>query len=406
MRVLVFNCGSSSLKFELIEVDSGGGRGQNRGRGHARGLVENIGTQAHYTYRRGDDVATRGEIEPHTHAAAAEHALQWMRSLDGNYLEGLGAVAHRIVHGGAAIVAPAQADAEVLKAIEQASVFAPLHNPPALETIHAVSRVLQRIPQVVIADTSFHQTLPPRAASYAIPTELALRHGIRRFGFHGIGHSYMMDRYAELSGRSAQQLDLITLQLGAGCSITAIAKGQSVDTSMGLTPLEGLVMATRSGDIDPAIPAFLTEREGLSADDVERILNTRSGLLGLSGVSGDMREVQAAAARGNRNAALAIEIFCYRARKYIGAYLAVLGRADAIIFGAGIGEHADSVRAEICAGLPGFGIMIDQQRNRDGNGREYRISAADSKVEVWVIPLDEELQMARAAARLLQASGG
>jgi acetate kinase len=402
MRVLVFNCGSSSLKFELIEVDAGGGRGHS----HLRGLVENIGTQAHYTYWRGGEVAARGEVAQHTHAAAASHVLDWMRSLDANYLDTLGAAAHRIVHGGDAIARPALADEAVLGAIERASVFAPLHNPPALETIRAVSRILPGIPEVVIADTAFHQTLPPRASTYALPANLAARHGIRRFGFHGIGHSYMMDRYAELCGRPAQELDLITLQLGAGCSITAIAKGRSVDTSMGLTPLEGLVMATRSGDLDPAIPGFLASREGTSPDDIERILNTKSGLLGVSGVSADMREVQAAAARGDRNAALAIELFCYRARKYIGAYLAVLGRADAIIFGGGIGEHSDSIRAEICAGLAGCGVAIDPQRNREGSAREYRISASGSKPEVWVIPLDEELQMARAAARLLDTKEG
>jgi acetate kinase len=256
-----------------------------------------------------------------------------------------------------------------------------------------------------MADTAFHQTLSPPARTYAIPKDLAARHGIRRFGFHGIGHSYMMERYAEISGRAALELDLITLQLGAGCSITAISKGRSVDTSMGLTPLEGLMMATRSGDIDPAITSFLAAREGLSPADVERILNTKSGLLGVSGISLDMREVQAAAARGDENATLAIEVFCYRALKYIGAYLAVLGRADAILFGGGIGEHSDLVRERICTGLAGFGVMLDRERNRDGNGREYRLSASESKIAIWTIPLDEELHMARATAALLKGGG-
>jgi acetate kinase len=402
MRVLVFNCGSSSLKFELIEIDDGG----RRGRSHVRGLVENIGTQARYTYWHAGELAARGELAQHIHAAAAEHVLNWMRQLDGGYLTALGAVAHRIVHGGSAIARPTIADDAALEAIQQASVFAPLHNPPALETIRTVSKNLPGIPEVVLADTAFHQTLPPRAFTYALPAEQAARHGIRRFGFHGIGHSYMMDRYADLCGRPAGELDLITLQLGAGCSISAIAKGRSVDTSMGLTPLEGLVMATRSGDIDPAIPGFLAAREGISPENLDRMLNTKSGLLGLSGISGDMREVQAASAQGDKNAALAIEVFCYRARKYIGAYMAVLGRADAIIYGGGIGEHSDSIREEICAGLSGFGVAIDLERNRQGNAREYRISTPDSRPEVWVIPLDEELQMARAAARLLRERGG
>ncbi|HEY2107738.1 MAG TPA: acetate kinase [Candidatus Binataceae bacterium] len=403
MRILVFNCGSSSLKFELIEVDAGGGRGQS----HVRGLVENIGKQrARYTYRCDGAVAASGEAAHDTHQAAARHALDWLKSLQRDYITGLNAVAHRIVHGGSTISQPIMVDDGVLDAIQKAAIFAPLHNPPALATIRAVSALLPGVPEIVIADTAFHQTLPPYASTYAIPREMAARHGIRRFGFHGIGHSYMMDRYAELCGKPAQTLDLITLQLGAGCSVAAIAKGRSVDTSMGLTPLEGLMMATRSGDIDPAIPGFLAAREGLSTEAVEQVLNSKSGLLGVSGISSDMREVEGAAARGDRNAALALEIFYYRARKYIGSYLAVLGRADAIIFSAGIGEHSDSARQRICAGLNAFGIALDPDRNRAGNGSECRISASDSKVEVWVIPLNEELQMARGAAHLLNAVGG
>ena len=259
---------------------------------------------------------------------------------------------------------------------------------------------------MVFADTAFHKSLPPEAFTCAIPTELAERHGIRRYGFHGIGHSQMMGRYAELSGKPVQELDLITLQLGAGCSICAIAKGRSVDTSMGLTPLEGLVMVTRLGDLDPAIVSFLAAREKLSADEVERLLNSKSGLLGLSGISADLREIEAALARGDRRASAAIDVFCYRARKYIGFYITVLGRADAIIFGGGIGEHSDLVRARVCAGLGVFGVAIDAARNQAGNAREGRVSAAHSKVDVWVIPLDEELEMARGAVHLLKTSRG
>ncbi len=398
MRVLVFNCGSSSLKFELIEVDAAGGRGTSL----ARGVVENIGSQAAYTYHRGDGVAVHGQVAQHSHEAAARHALDWLQSAP-DLTAGLGGVVHRIVHGGATIREPALVDDTVLGAIEQASIFAPLHNPPALATIRAVRNILPGMPAVVMADTAFHQTLPACAFTYAIPGEMAARHGIRRFGFHGIGHSYMMERYAQLSGRPAQELDLITLQLGAGCSITAIAKGRSVDTSMGLTPLEGLVMATRSGDVDPAIVGFLAAREGLSIDAVERLLNTQSGLLGISGRSSDLREVEAAAATGDGNASLAIDVFCYRARKYIGSYLAALGRTDAIVFGGGIGEHSDLVRGRICANLQTLGIVLDGKLNRAANAHESRISAPDSKIQVWVVPLDEELQMARAAYKLLGA---
>ncbi len=396
MRVLVFNCGSSSLKFELIEVDAAGARGNSL----ARGLVENIGSQAAYTYHRGDEAASHGQVAQHSHEAAARHALNWLKS-GPDLIAGLSGVVHRIVHGGATIRQPALVDDTVLGAIEQASIFAPLHNPPALATIRAVRNILPGLPAVVMADTAFHQTLPARAFTYAIPREMAARHGIRRFGFHGIGHSYMMERYAQISGKSAPELDLITLQLGAGCSIAAIAKGRSIDTSMGLTPLEGLVMATRSGDIDPAIVGFLAAREGLSVDAVEHMLNTQSGLLGVSGRSLDLREVEAAAAAGDENAALAIDVFCYRARKYIGSYLAALERADAIVFGGGIGEHSDLVRGRICANLQAFGILLDSERNRGANGHEARISAPDSKVELWVVPLDEELQMARGASKLL-----
>jgi acetate kinase len=415
MHVLVFNCGSSSLKFELIEVDGAAGRAGSRhgndnpeslsNPGNLRGLVESIGKEAHYTYWRGAEVASQGEVAHPTHEAAARHAIDWMRSLEGNPIGALDAVAHRIVHGGGTITQPAIVDDGVLAAIERASIFAPLHNPPALATLRAVIGLLPGIPQVVIADTGFHETLPPRASTYAIPKELAARHGIRRFGFHGIGHSYMMDRYAEISRRPAGELNLITLQLGAGCSIAAIERGRSVDTSMGLTPLEGLMMATRSGDLDPAIPGFIAQREGLSPAQVEHLLNHESGLLGVSAVSSDMREVEAAAAGGNQDAALALEMFYYRARKYIGAYLAVLGRADAIIFSAGIGEHSSRSREQICAGLEPFGILIDPDRNRAAKG-ESRISADDSRVEVWTIPMDEELQMARLTAKLLHTAKG
>ena len=398
MRILVFNCGSSSLKFELIEIDGDGGRGKST----LRGLVENIGSHASHTYRRADAIAAQGDLSAPTHEVAAQHALDWMRSAEPGCLDGLSAVAHRIVHGGSRITQPTLVDDGVLDAIEQASIFAPLHNPPALATIRAVSGALAGVPSVVVADTAFHQTLPRHAWTYAIPRELAARHGIRRFGFHGIGHCYMMERYAHLCGKVVGELDLLTLQLGAGCSITAIAKGRSVDTSMGLTPLEGLMMATRSGDIDPAIFSFLAAREKLAPDAVEHLLNTESGLLGVSGRSLDLREIEQAAANGDESATLAIEVFCYRVRKYIGAYLAVLGRADAIVFGGGIGEHADSVRERIFSGMGGLGIVIDSRQNREGNGRESRISVPDSKVEVWVVPLDEELQMARDAARVLR----
>jgi acetate kinase len=396
MRVLVFNCGSSSLKFELLEI---GPAGELLNR-TARGTYEQIGRHAH---AKMNDVGGRKFDAPAAvanHAEAALSAIEWLRA-DASEVQ-LDAIAHRIVHGGDLVSAPAIVDDAVLKALDEASRFAPLHNPSAIATLRAVCDQFPAVPSIVVADTAFHRTLPPMASTYAIPRTLAARHGIHRFGFHGIGHSWMLDRYSAISGRPTSAVNLITLQLGAGCSAAAIRAGRSVDTSMGLTPLEGLMMATRSGDLDPAIFSYLATSDHLSPTEVERILNRESGLLGVSGLSDDMRELEAAAA-GNADAALAIEIFCYRIRKYIGAYTAVLGRVDAIIFGAGIGEHSANVRARVCAGLESLGIMIDDPRNGAANGREACFSADGSRTALWVVPLDEELQIARAAARLLGA---
>ncbi len=305
------------------------------------------------------------------------------------------------MHGGPELTAPAIVDERVIRALDAAAVFDPLHYPPAIATLRAAAARLAGVPSIVVADTFFHQTIPDYAREYAIPRQLAERYRIRRYGFHGLAHAWMMERYAELRGAPGRELNLITLQLGAGCSAAAIRAGRSIDTSMGLTPLEGLMMATRSGDLDPAIISFLAEHEGAPASRIEALLNHDSGLRGVSGISGDLREVEAAARAGNRDAALAIRMFCYRVRKYIGAYLAALGRADAIIFGGGIGEHGVAVRAEICAELEPLGIALDPARNQAAIGREERISADRSRIEVYVIPVDEALYMARAAERLL-----
>ncbi len=398
MKILVFNCGSSSLKFELLEI---GAAGELLNR-LARGVYEEIGPHAHAKLSGSDGRKLDAPAAVANHAEAASRAIEWLRA--GALALQLDAIAHRIVHGGDRVSEPVIVDDVVLKALDDASRFAPLHNPLAIATLRAVREKFPDVPSIVVADTAFHRTLPPVASTYAIPRTLAARHGIHRFGFHGIGHSWMLDRYTQISGRPASALNLITLQLGAGCSAAAIRAGRSVDTSMGLTPLEGLMMATRSGDLDPAIFSYLATSDRLSPTEVERILNHDSGLLGVSGLSDDMRELEAAAA-GNADAALAIEIFCYRIRKYIGAYMAVLGRVDAIVFGAGIGEHSASVRARVCSGLDLLGITIDQSRNGAANGREACISADGSRTALWVVPLDEELQIARATARLLAAKG-
>jgi acetate kinase len=397
MRILVFNCGSSSLKFELIEIREGSGQqAENAGR-LAQGVFEQIGPRA--SIRMSDESGHKVE-QPEAvadHKAAASRAMDWLGQLGSATVD---AVAHRIVHGGEHVTEPTLATDTIMRALGEASKFAPLHNPPAIAVIRAISEKLPDIPAVVVTDTGFHRSITAVARNYAIPRLIAERHGIRRFGFHGIGHAWMLERCAAIRQTTPERLNLITLHLGAGCSATAIRQGRSVDTSMGLTPLEGLMMATRSGDIDPAIFSFLATREKLSPEQVERILNQESGLLGVSGISGDLRDIEAGAEE-NEQAALAIEMFCYRVRKYIGAYMAVLGRTDAIVFGGGIGEHSDSVRARVCSGFEQLGIIIEPESNRASNGRESCISAKHSPIAVYVIPLDEELYIARAVVRLL-----
>jgi acetate kinase len=393
LRILVLNCGSSSLKFELIELDGS----HADGRAVARGMADRIGPDAHLTVNRGDSVVADRQVSVAGHAEAAALALDSL----GADLK-LDAVAHRIVHGGESVVAPCIANPEVLAALEEASRFAPLHNPPALATLRAMQQRFPRLPMIVVADTAYHRYLPPEARTYAIPRELADRHGIRRFGFHGVGHAWMMERYAALNGQTPETVNLITLQLGAGCSAAAIRGGVSVDTSMGLTPLEGLMMATRSGDLDPAIVSYLARAEKISAGQVEHLLNHQSGLLGVSGRK-DMRELEQAAG-SDEQAALALEMFTYRVRKYIGAYVAVLGRVEAVIFGGGIGEHSVTMRERICRGLEALGISLDLARNRANESGEWRISTDQSPIALWVIPLNEELYIARAAARLLEAT--
>jgi acetate kinase len=395
MNILVFNCGSSSLKFELIRINLQAGTPDN-GRRLARGTFREIGPRTSISM---SDEAGRQLAQPEAipdHQAAAVRALDWL----GQTATTVDAVAHRIVHGGDQVTEAALATEAIMNALSDASEFAPLHNPPALAVIGAIGQRLPGIPAVVVTDTGFHRSLPPAARNYAIPRALAERHGIHRFGFHGIGHAWMLERCAAMRGVAPEELNLISLQLGAGCSAAAITRGRSVDTSMGLTPLEGLMMGARSGDIDPAIFSLLAAREKLSPVEVERILNYESGLLGVSGISGDLREIEAAVAQ-NQWAALAIDMFCYRVRKYIGAYLAVLGRTDAIVFGGGIGEHSDLVRKGVCSGLERLGVVLDPARNLIANGREASISREHSPIAVYVVPLDEELYIARAAARVL-----
>jgi acetate kinase len=398
MLILIFNCGSSSLKFELFEFVQPTGA---RERTLARGEYEDIGRpNAKRTLIAESGGKSVSDWNGNDHPTAAIDVLAWLESTMGSLA--LAAVAHRIVHGGDHVREPTLADAAVIRALEEASRFAPLHNPPALATLRAVSAKMPSVASVVVTDTAFHATMPAYARAYALPRDLTEKHGIRRFGFHGIGHAYMLERYAELTGAAVDRLNLVTMQLGAGCSMAAIRNGRSIDTSMGLTPLEGLVMATRCGDIDPAIFSYLARNEAMTPDEIEQMLNHRSGLLGLSGISEDMRDVLAAAKSDpDGAAALAVAVFVHRARKYLGAYFAVLGRVDGIVFAGGIGEHAAEIRMRICAGLEAFGIKLDPQANIEAKGREALISSPDASVKTYVIPLDEERYIARAAVRLI-----
>ncbi|HSE05555.1 MAG TPA: acetate kinase [Methylomirabilota bacterium] len=392
MIVLAINCGSSSLKFRLVAVEGGT-------RALGGGLVERIGGDAVLRF----DVAGRPPVRES--APVADHDVAVRRVVDWIRAGGIGfdAVGHRVVHGGARFVAPAPVDAALAGAIEELEELAPLHNGPSLAGIRACRAALgERVPMVAVFDTAFHASLPEAAFSYGLPHELARRHGVRRFGFHGLSYQWVVTCYAELAGLAESDVTLVALHLGNGASAAAIRHGRSVDTSMGFTPLEGLLMGTRSGDLDPALVGYLARREGVDTAEIERVLNEESGLLGLSGKSRDMRDLIAARATDPR-ARLAVDVFCHRARKYLGAYLAVLGGARAVVFTGGIGEHAAEVRAEICRDAAWCGLTLDPRLNRETMDRPRRISTPDARVEAWVIPADEERVVARETARCLAA---
>ena len=392
--VLALNCGSSSLKFQVIEV-APPGRTDDR---PARGGVSSFGATAEVMLQRHSGPPVRRTESLADHRAAVGRVLDWLGA------EGVAvdAVAHRVVHGGPAHVASALIDDDVLRALGALEALAPLHNAASLAAIRSARAALgPGVPMVAVFDTAFHAGLPPVAREYALPRHLARRHGIRRYGFHGTSFRSVLEDYARLSGRPAEAARLVALHLGGGCSAVAIAGGRSVDTSMGFTPLEGLVMATRAGDLDPAIVSFLSRAEGVSAEEVESWLNDRSGLLGLGGVK-DMRALLERAA-GDPDARLAVDSFCYRARKYVGAYLAVLGGADALLFTGAIGERAPEVRRRICEPLGWLGIELDPAANVAAVGAAARLSPDRARVSVWVIPTDEERIMAHDTAALLGA---
>ncbi len=365
MLVLVLNAGSSSVKYQVVDSDSG--------ERLAGGIVE--------------------EVVDHT--AALRGVVAEVERL-GRPIE---AVGHRVVHGGDVFSEPTRIDDDVVEVIRRLVPLAPLHNPANLAGIEAARATWPMLPQVAVFDTAFHRTLPPAAYRYAVPTSWYEQHGVRRYGFHGTSHDYVSTRAAAVLGRPRDELDLIVAHLGNGASITAVHHGRSVETSMGLSPLEGLVMGTRSGDIDPAVIGHVATASGRPAADVLADLNRSSGLLGLCGDS-DMREITARIDAGDEAADLALDVFCHRIRKYVGAYVAVLGGCDALVFTAGIGEHSALVRARVCAGLGVFGIAVDDDRNARS---ELVISRDDAATAVLVVPTDEEHAIAEQTARVVEA---
>ncbi|MEX1139391.1 MAG: acetate kinase [Bacteroidota bacterium] len=405
MNILVLNCGSSSLKFqviatdlELIEKDAD--------RQLARGLIERIGSQSLITLEASGKPAVRQAAPLRDHRAALDFLLRWIVSPEAG-IEGIRsmgdihAVGHRVVHGAEKFTRSVVIDAEVIKGIEDCIELAPLHNPANLKGIHAAREIIGTgVPQVAVFDTSFHSTMPETSYLYAIPYQLYRRHKIRRYGFHGTSHRYVAYRYRQLMAAKRDEVNIITIHLGNGCSICAIKNGNSMDTSMGLTPLEGLMMGTRSGDIDPSILEFLMHKEGMSIPEVDALLNKQSGLLGISGLTNDMRDLLAEEKEHqDRRAKLAIDLFCGRIRKYIGAYLAEMGGAKAIVFTGGIGENSPVIRQRVLEGLGFLGLEIDESLNKGMvGGKEGEIGKKGSML-IFVIPTNEELLIARDTVR-------
>ena len=398
MKILVINCGSSSLKYQLIDMETE--------ELMAKGLVERIGIEGsrikHETI--GKEKKTI-ETPMQDHKRALELVMESLTNEEYGAIKSLDeidAVGHRVVHGGEDFAKSVVIDEKVLKGIEDNVEIAPLHNPPNIMGIKACQRLLPNVKQVAVFDTAFHQTMPAESYIYALPYEYYEKYKIRRFGFHGTSHKYITNRAAEMLGKDVNEVNLITCHLGNGSSICAVKNGKSIDTSMGFTPLEGLAMGTRCGDLDPAILPFLMEKENLSTDEINTLINKKSGVLGISGVSSDFRDIEAARDEGNKRAKLALDIFEKRVRGYIGSYMTELDHVDAIVFTAGVGENSIEMRESIVNGLKSLGIKIDTERN-NVRGEDKLISADDSSIKIFVIPTNEELMIARDTKALVEA---
>ncbi|MDE7327729.1 MAG: acetate kinase [Lachnospiraceae bacterium] len=395
MKILVINCGSSSLKYQLIDSETK--------KAAAVGLCERIGIDGRLVHTRVGDEKLTFEMPLPNHEAAVQAVLAALMDREHGVvasLDEIGAVGHRVVHGGERFTGSVVIDDGVIEAIKQCNDLAPLHNPANLIGINACRKLMPGVPMVAVFDTAFHQTMPKKAYTYALPYEYYDKYKIRRYGFHGTSHSYVSRRAAELAGVDYENSKIIVCHLGNGASVSAVLNGKSVDTSMGLTPLEGLVMGTRSGDLDPAIIEFIAKKEGKNLSEVMEILNKKSGVYGLSGVSSDFRDLEAAVDQGNEHAKDATEVFVYRTAKYIGAYVAAMNGVDVIAFTAGLGENDKKIRAKICAYLGYLGVVIDDVNN-DVRGREALISSETSKVKVLAVPTNEELAIARDTAALV-----
>ena len=395
MKVLVINCGSSSLKYQLIDSRSE--------EVLAAGLCERIGIDGRMTHTpsSGNTVVKNDPLPDH--GAAIQAVLSALTDKAHGVISSLGeigAVGHRLVHGGEKFAASVIINDEVIAEVEACNDLAPLHNPANLIGVRACRQIMPDVPMVGVFDTAFHQTMPPKAYLYGIPHQYYQEHKVRRYGFHGTSHNYVSQRVHHLAELDPDNSRVIVCHLGNGASVTAVKNGKSVDTSMGLTPLEGLIMGTRSGDLDPGVIEYIAKKEHLTLEEVLKVLNKESGVLGLSGVSSDFRDLTEAMEQGNEQAAVAVEAFCYRVAKHIGAYTAALNGVDAIVFTAGIGENAAHIRRMICDYLGFLGITIDEEKNAV-RGKETEISTPDSKVSVFVIPTNEELAIARETAALL-----
>jgi acetate kinase len=395
MKVLVLNCGSSSVKYQFYDTDTQTAL--------AKGVVERIGMSSavlSHTRYDGDEIKIVGEILDHT--IAIEYVLGVMLSKNHGVIDDkrdIEAVGHRVVHGGETFSASVLINDEVMQVLQDNIELAPLHNPSNIKGIQACKRILPGTPQCAVFDTAFHVKMPPKAFLYGIPYELYKKYKIRRYGFHGTSHLYVTNKAAEILGKPKEELKIITMHLGNGCSMAAVNNGRSVDTTMGFTPLEGLLMGTRSGDIDPSVILYIMGKEGLSLGEAQTLLNKHSGLIGISGESSDMREIIASVKETHKRSKYAFDIFCYRIKKYLGAYIAAMNGADAIVFTGGIGENSLDVREEVCKDMDFLGISIDPEKNKT---KDFVISPEGSKVAVMRIPTNEELLIAMDTSAIVE----